>query len=446
MSVYMDYSHKFTINKQGAHYIRLFMNSAYQETSTFTVLQKDTIVHTFTTDTFFTGSNDSTFLKQNVDIKQVFDLEEGDYELKINSEHEFTIYEVHIMKYDNTIASTIPEFRQEVVEVPEIVRPYNKYLIIHNTEADKGGLFWCVLAAMYGIQIAIDNDLIPIIDFYGGFYYSNHIYDPDNLPRSWWNYFLCDPVPINLKEKERVLEYSRTHRRVMRLRNPRNRTANTLFQIPEDHCYFYTRGVFNSIKGRFHGAKADLYKRFFKPLPYITEMCDRVLKDIPSDVKLIGVQYRGTDKYASGTSNEDNNQHLDYKLVLDIIKTHTVENTRVFAASDEQPFIEFMKKNINSLSIETVRSDVNTGGIPHDDFKQVRFGKCGDHDIQKSYEENKMSSVHIGMKESPCILKGLGVIMEVLLLCRCSICLVGRGNVSDSIIGMCDGTCVRLFK
>ena len=438
----MDHYHKFAIDNDGSYYIRLFMNSAYQERSTFTILQKDTIAHTFTADTFFTGSNDSIYLKQHVDIKHVFELSPGDYELRIETDHEFTIYEIHIMTYDKSIASTIPEFRQEVVDVPEIVRPYNKYFIIHNTEADKGGLFWCVLAAMYGIQIAIDNDLIPIIDFYGGFYYSNCIYDPDNLPRSWWNYFLCDPVPINRKEKERVLEYSRSHRRVMRLRNPYNRTRNTLFEIPEDQCYFYTRGVFNSIKSRFNRVKKELYRRYFKPLPYITEMCERVL---PSDVKLIGVQYRGTDKYASGTSDEDNNVHLDYQAVLDIIKTHTDENSRIFAASDEQPFIDFMKENANSISIDTLRSDVNTGGLLHNDFKLVRFGKCGNHDIQKAYDENKMSSIHIGMKESPCILKGLGVVMEVLLICRCDICLIGRGNVSDSIICMCDGTCVRLF-
>ena len=439
----MDYQYNFKIDTEDTYYIRLFMNTSYREISTFKILKDGLNINEFNCETYYTASNTDEHLKQNVDIKNTFTLSPGEYELIIQSEHVFTIYETHIMKYDNNKVSTIPTYEPEIVDIPEVIRPYNKYLIIPNTEADIGGLFWCFFVASYGIQLAIEYDLIPIIDFYGGLYYSNSIYDPSNLPNSWWNYFFYDPVPINIAEKKRVLEYSRSHRSPIRFRY-NNVLYGKLLPISEDNCYYYTRGLFHKLRRKYDKIKKEIFQSYFKPLPYLINLRDEFLRENnPHGKRLIGLHYRGTDKYPTGTTREDNYvYHPEYDKVESIVRSicsDGIKDEVIISMSDEEGILCMMKERCGSVYISTLRSKEETSGLVLEELKRIRYGKSIEKEVLNIYNSNKRSSVHFGMKECIVLEKGKGVVLEVMLLIECDESVLSRGNVSETIKNLSKG-------
>ena len=426
----MDYLHEFSITDSGEYYINLFINSTHSKLVSYTIKQNDSIIMNIQQECFYTASKNDPFLKQYVDVKQSFHLDKGEYSLHIESSSNFTIYEVNIMKFRANFFH-LPDFEPDNTMIPHVSRPYNKYLIIPNIHANKGGLCWCIRTVLVGIKLAIDNDLIPIVHVKGGMYYSNSIYDPPDLPDSWWNYFFYDPVPIHPDEKKRVLEHP--NKRFMRFR--RIRQNMVLIPNNENCSYLYTNEMFSKHQLGFIDSLYEIAKKYLKPLPYMDSFCNNFINShVSPDKKLLGVHYRGTDKYPTATRSDDTH-HYPYEKVLDMIKQKMGSNTIIFVASDEETFVQYMAKHIGAVHIDTLRSEANTGGVQYPEFMSVRFGKCSDPVIQQLYDNNKSSSIHFGMKDKQISLfmKGIGCVRDLVILSKCYDHILSEGNMSEMI-------------
>jgi hypothetical protein len=159
---------------------------------------------------------------------------------------------------------------------------------------------------------------------------------------------------------------------------------------------------------------------------------------------VIGVHLRGSDKFANRNDSEDGPVHYEYSFVAklleeqcDVARRITTKQVKVFVASDEQPFIEYLKENFKACDLvfnNCIRSSVNTSGLKIDSHL------CGDEPAIKGPFENPdcitywnmaYQSVHRGHRELSSYLKGEDVLVDVLMLSRCDCLLRSAGNVSN---------------
>jgi hypothetical protein len=179
-----------------------------------------------------------------------------------------------------------------------------------------------------------------------------------------------------------------------------------------------------------------------RPLPYIerkvAEFMHRHGLDAPNCF-LIGIHFRGSDKYGNADDNEDGPVHYEYewcqRMVCAEMKAAAAQgrrNCKVLVCSDEQPFVEHMRAHLPPSRVvytSAIRSSVNTGG------KHYQTHECTD-DTNASpdcvvYRDLKHQSVHRGMPDHSAHQKGEDVLIDVLLLSKCNVFLRSRGNVSN---------------
>lgn len=387
-------------------------------------------------------TGDPFFARQTVHIGNPIYLEANkNFTLTYEINRPIHIYAIDLEPYNNDKYKLYTQltFRPEHVENSEIeIINYNNYCLIPNMSAYFGGLWWCIGQALTGVGLCIKHNLIPVIDYEGGLYHANKYYDPSDLPASWWNYYFEDPVKINKLQKERLIEYSQTNRQIMNFTRPMRNREQSLRPINEKNMYVYIRSTYNMFMSKIllRNAK-QLCKQYLRPLPYIKEYCDNFWKNT-KNVTRIGVHFRGTDKYATGTTSEGHPIHYEYSKVVKMIQMKLTElnigEYIVYVTSDESPFIEFMQKELKDMFItndHTIRSDTCTSGQDIADLKQIRFSKTNNADIQKIYDENKGTSIHFGKKDTSNYLKGLYSVIDCILLSQCNHIFCSRGNFSD---------------
>ena len=415
-------------------YLSILTNSVHKCTITANISNSAGHVHSITAPNFYTGIVDCNYAKQMYDIPHRFSLTTGDYILDLSMSQPISIYEIHIKQYDPTSTIDLGYQPIQTDNIPINDCSYNKYVIIPNMSASFGGLWWCNYQVLLGAYIAIENNLIPIVDYNGGLYGSNSIYDPSNLPNSWWHYFFEDPYPIHPDEKQRVLEYSRTNQRTMQLHPHRH----SVMAINPSQCYRYCSRLFFQISRTFKKInKHEILRKYIRPLPYIKNYCDEFWqKHNPLNKPVIGIHYRGTDKYATNTASEGYPIHYSYSTVATIIRDKlrelNIDQYVLYCASDEEPFIEFMKTQFDSVvyNEHSMRSSVSTSGIKYN-FDSIRFGKTTDQNHRANYDYVKSLSVHFGCKDKSNYVKGFYAVTDCVLFKPCSVLFISQGNFSE---------------
>jgi hypothetical protein len=189
----------------------------------------------------------------------------------------------------------------------------------------------------------------------------------------------------------------------------------------------------------------DMWVKHIHIRPEIQAEVDRVLVQSHASRydHLVSVAFRGTDKFALKTGRDDDPVHVPYEFVLSTlrkeIKTQlhsTPDRVGVIVASDERPFVEFMKSQLDLNIIvyeEAVRADVSTSGLIID--TTVCDGSPSTRDLPacKVVADMVKKSIHRGMPSVSKYKKGKDVLIDMLLLSRGETFLRSRGNVSNVV-------------
>lgn len=447
----------FSVENTDSYILSITLNSNHNEMLNVQVYDDDeNNLCSYNNPVYCTGimdkSGDAFFARQKIDINQILYLEKSkEYTLTYTINNPIHVYAMDIEPYNENKY----EVYKPITYVPEhITTPYvditeyNKYCIVPNLSSYYGGLWWCVRLALTGVAVCDKHNIIPIIDHNGGLYASNSYYDPKELPVSWWNYYFEDPSSVNKLQKEHLIEYSRNQRQCMSFTRPMRRNVDAkLRPIDSKKIYFFVRSTYNQFFRKFminNNAK-DTCKKYLKPLPYIREYCDDFWKST-KNITRVGVHYRGTDKYATGTTSEGHPIHYEYNSIIKMIESKMkeldIKEYIVYGTSDEIPFIKHMQTELKDQFITNdheIRSNTCTSGQKLD-MRLIRFSKAKDEKLQKIYDDNKGTAIHFGQKETSNYLKGLYGVIDCLLLSQCQHIFCSRGNFSDFAGYMCDDT------
>ena len=181
-----------------------------------------------------------------------------------------------------------------------------------------------------------------------------------------------------------------------------------------------------------------IWHRYFKLRPHIQQMVDDFKHEHDFANKyVITFHYRGTDKYSHKDGSEDDPEHPPYEFCSALIKKVIKQSERplrdvvTFVATDEQPFIEHMKKeNVNAVFTDAIRSSVSTSGLDMD-FSRCEQGEINVTQEGKVYNELIKQSVHRGMQDKSNYIKGRDVLVDAILLGSGNVFIKSRGNVSN---------------
>lgn len=188
-----------------------------------------------------------------------------------------------------------------------------------------------------GGMFSIFNDVLQMVDMYdkraysgatvkfdqGGFYYD--IDKGDN----WWNYY-CEPLGLGRRLRRPIVETD---------------GMNLPYAPPRDDLRNFNRRD-----------AARLVSKYIHPKPFIQEKVDDFADKNFKNKYVIGVHYRGTDKVleAPRVAYEEM-----AKKVKEIVHKKQTADYIVFVATDEAPFLEYMKNEHphNIVWWDSVRSD-----------------------------------------------------------------------------------------
>ena len=198
-----------------------------------------------------------------------------------------------------------------------------------------------------------------------------------------------------------------------------------------------------------------IWHQYFKLRPHIQKIVNDFKQKYDFANKyVITLHYRGTDKYNHKHGNEDDPEHPPYEFCSALVKKIIKESGRplsdivTFVATDEQPFIEHMKKeHVNAVYTEAVRSNMNTSGLDVD-FSQCGRGIIDSTPESKIYNELITQSVHRGMPDKSNYIKGRDVLVDAILLGSGNTFIRSRGSVSNqaSWIGGPAMNCIDLVN
>ena len=137
-------------------------------------------------------------------------------------------------------------------------------------------------------------------------------YDPQ-MGLNWWNYY-CEPIKIQKRPSQ----------------------FKSIFTF--DKC---TERAFHTEEKLTRERIFELISRYVKFKPSVIETVDQFFDENFLGHTVIGIHYRGTDK-------EFEAPKLQYQKIVDEIKAYTAFHElldfKVFVATDEAPFLEYMKE------------------------------------------------------------------------------------------------------
>lgn len=155
-------------------------------------------------------------------------------------------------------------------------------------------------------------------------------YDSEHGP-NWWNYF-CEPICLGDRAKGVIREFTQKG-----------------FRTDFPRAYFVMDGL-----GR--EKTFDIIQKYIKIRQPILDQVDRFVLDNFTSDRIIAVHYRGTDK-----KNESPRVPYAslYEQVIGYISENSLTDYKIFVASDEQAFVEFMEEEFPGAVIthEMERSD-----------------------------------------------------------------------------------------
>lgn len=317
-----------------------------------------------------------------------------------------------------------------------------KLLVLRNYNPE-AGLHWMgVFNVIKMFAAAKKYNLKPVVILDSGLYLekdSQHIQNNaqyiDQNNNEWFSYYF-EPIGINEPRINQLWKEDRLN------------NLPSLTQYSPDKCvigYNFDREALNSVPNEIDFC--NIYKECIKPKPYLQQSVDNFYNKNMSDRFLIGIHVRGTDKYSSSSSSEDNPKHFNYQQYCNIIEKEIIKqkqqqpsNTKiaVFACSDEQPFIEYItttlgkKYEVITTGNVVLRSNISTSGL---DLKSELCDGINDSNIKDCEIYNNLAgqSIHRGFKDYSNFKKGYDAVFEVLLLSKCHVFYKSRGNFSNSV-------------
>mgnify|MGYP000310999605 CR=1 FL=1 len=245
----------------------------------------------------------------------------------------------------------------------------------------------------------------------------------DSGNNNWFNYYFkpigTDDPEINQLWKEGKLDNLPSYNRY-------NFVKNTI-------GYEFDRNSYERADKNFDFSKG--FSELIKLKPYLQEKVQNFYDKNMKNKFLIGIHARGTDKFSSVDSHENNPKHFTYQKYCEEVEKEILaqknsgnkKQIAVFACSDEQPFIDYIHKQLGGkyeiISADNIlRANISTSGINI---------LCDDENPE--CEKYKNNSIHRGMSGESNYKKGLDAIYEVCLLSKCDVFYKSRGNFSNSV-------------
>lgn len=148
---------------------------------------------------------------------------------------------------------------------------------------------------------------------------SEGIYFNESRGPNWWCYY-CEPIVLGEKKNIRVATY------------------DNIKNIPK-------HGFWDSWKREFWTTRTEaniLLNKYIRFLPHILEKMENFSNSYFTNSFVIGIHYRGTDWFP-GNSYPRISYESFAQSVREIIKSTGNAEYLLFVATDEQPFLDFMK-------------------------------------------------------------------------------------------------------
>lgn len=308
----------------------------------------------------------------------------------------------------------------------------------------EGGFFWQLFNVLHASHMAQKYKLQLVIRMTSGLYletdakfqthyrsYLGNVKDDNN----WWNYYF-QPVGT-VAQHQWLHQLQLQHARIPSMAE---------FDKVQSSVYQWDRAAFNK-RDHPHCNMGVEWARTVHLQPWIdqkwkTLMTNHQLQHTP----VIGVHYRGTDKFGDKTSSEDHPVHYNYQDVLRLVSEYMVQHRgtssnrpayKIVCASDEQPFIDFMKQQLGAdrvVCTDSIRSTMSTSGLLLASWKCSPGFRGPEYAYDpdcRLYKQLRECSIHRGFPDQSKYKKGEDVLLDVLLLSKCEFFFASRGCVSQ---------------
>ena len=323
---------------------------------------------------------------------------------------------------------TVPTIPREGAQPVMIIQNYN----------DEGGFFWQIYNILNMLYAAEKYGFQPVVIFDTGLYFEKRPTFTKEIPcydkKNWFNHFF-HPLNASPKDEQAWHEYVAKHRTIKRL------DVHAMQQKKVPAVSIFDRTGLDSISqdpsriGHF----TRLFRTYIKPREHIQhKVLEFKKRNKWAGTFMIGLHFRGTDKFASKSGSEDNPVHFKYEFCEELVRKYLADHpglgpVRIFVASDEEPFISFMSEKFPGLVCATtsIRAAVSTSGLFLDTSRCDRGVR--DSKECRRYNDLIEQSIHRGMTDKSNYTKGEDVLLDVLLLSECNVFFRSRGNVSNFI-------------
>jgi hypothetical protein len=323
----------------------------------------------------------------------------------------------------------------------------SRFLVLRNYNND-GGFFWQIYNLLCAAHVAQINRMSLIVLFDTGLYLERNAdfleqHRSTVSPTNWFHSYFEGQAEMHDARIAALIQQRSPlifHAPALELRDGKpvnliHANVSSSLQIFE-----FTRSTFE--KRPLDVDYGACWRWAARPLPYITAKVATFMHRHKLDSDncfLIGIHFRGSDKYGNGDDDEDGPVHYEYEWCEQMVRREMKDaakqgrhNCKVLVCSDEQPFIEFMRARLPAARVvytSAIRSSVNTGG-KHYETKDCIDERSASPDCVE-YRNLKHQSVHRGMPDHSAHQKGEDVLIDVLLLSKCHVFLRSRGNVSN---------------
>ena len=298
---------------------------------------------------------------------------------------------------------------------------YIVVLLVIPNSTDMGGFAWHIHMVASAVQLGLDNNKKVYVWFDKGYYYDSKV------GPNWWEYYFEQPFDFDNDEESVILNAIKA--------NNTNEIKKSPVGNTKDSLNLFTNSTFQNIMRKKNVNYKSLYKsHIIANNDVMRSVNNFISENFTND--MIGVYYRGTDKYPSMGDNEDigGSGHLSYNTIINHIDEFIKNKPHgIFVASDEQPFIDEMKKHFGNRVVtwDTSRSMISTSGLNLGNTISCNVNDRRDQ--CKRLEDITKSSIHRGDNNIPPYKKGMDAIMDILLLSNCDVLFrnMGGGNFSS---------------
>ena len=283
----------------------------------------------------------------------------------------------------------------------------NQYIVlkcVFPNKDDLGGFAWHLHHVQCLIELCRLENKKPIVYYNGGYYHNKSKGD------NWWTHYF---EPIDFSESnEDIIKFGESHGYTEIKRLPLENS---------NRPYLYTNHTFQSILRK---TSIDFHKcyDYIKPNKHIQSIIDAFVNKNFNGKYVVGVHYRGTDKFMANGDHEDlkSNKHFKYEDIIKKIRDRVCTDCVLFIASDEQPFVDTCHKYFtNCVQYNTSRSDVNTSGLSFE--KSIDCKNYNENSECKKLKDIQKQSIHRGENDIDPYKKGEDSVVDIWLLSKCNV-------------------------